>query len=88
MAAGDGGRARHIQRAADVVLSLGTKGRGLSFSQKCRRMNRAAGDDGHVLNCGKGTVPPHHCAVCLGPCLAVQVTPNQSSCESCVTKPI
>lgn len=64
VAVGDGGRARHIQRAVDPVLSLDTKGRGLSFSQKCKRMNGAAGGNGHVFNCGKGMVLPHWCAVC------------------------
>lgn len=52
-------RERHIQRAVELFLSLGTKGRGLSFSQKCGRMSGAAGDGGHLSSTLKGTVPSH-----------------------------
>jgi len=66
VAVGDGGRARHGQRAVGLVLSLGTKGRDLSFGQKHRRVSGAAGDDGNVFDIGKETVLQHRCADIFG----------------------
>lgn len=85
VAAGDGGRERHIQRAAELFLSLRTKGRGLSFSQKCGRMSGAA-EDG---TCTTGTCPAlYYHTDEPGPNLTIQITPNQSFWDFCITKSI